>query len=279
MKTKILIGLILWSNNTVLLAESNMDVSLYHSYRDYSGNSGRSYANTSGLYMAWKPNKRTALEIAFEGALLHFHLFDDLIQYDITLAGSRYWGNNHALRVGSHIIASSTDEKTDKGFSLFADYTYFEGYDYNLGSTLTYSLYSAQDDINVIQFSPHIGKYFSHYLISGLFNVQVTGNLINVDQANSTNFLSMEGKLIWKYSQFELAGGGWFGTQQYAVTNNGFNVYNLADKHKGGFNIEAAYNITTDAKLKFHFSQEKMVELLSRKIDVNSYNLSFNYSF
>jgi hypothetical protein len=279
MKTKILTGLILYSSSMVLIAESNMDVSLYHSYRDYSGNSGRSYANTSGLYMAWKPNRRTAIEIAFEGALLHYHIFDDLIQYDITLAGTRYWGNNHVVRVGSHIIASSTDKETDKGFSLFADYTYFEIYDYSLGSTLTYSLYSAQDNINVTQFSPHIGKYFSHYLIPGLFNVQVTGNLINVDKTHNTNFLSMEGKLMWNYRQFELGGGGWFGTQRYAVTNNGFNVYNLADKHIGGFSIEAAYNLTPNAKLKFHFKQEKMVELLSREIDINSYSLSLNYSF
>ena len=279
MKNNTVIGLFLSVGSTGLCAESKVDLSLYYVPVIYSDNSIRDDASGSGIYLAWGPDKPYRLEMAFERTRLDFRTMDDLVQYDLTLAGTHFWDNKHALRLGSHIILSSDDKETENGFTLFADYTYFQAYDYNFGSTINYSLYSAQNNFDVVQFSPHIGKYFSSPYLPGVFNVQMTGHLINVDRDSSNNYLSMAGKLNWHYNQFELGVGGWGGTQRYAVANNGFTVYNLMDKHIAGFNVEVAYNFTQDTKLEFRFAQEQMVELTNEEVDVKNYSIFLTHIF
>jgi len=279
MKTKILI-LTLYAVVSAVAAQT--EISLYHAPINYDEESFRKDGKTTGLYAAY----RSASGYVWEGAVEKTHVsykkspvpcwvWPDLDQTDFTLALTRNRQSSHAYRFGLHAI-SSDDNDTDEAFTLFAGFSRYHPYDDSYGGSVYYSHYP-NIDLQVWQAVPKVGKYLGDPITTGTFLIQGKLNLIAIEAGNS--YFSAEGEVSWYYRDVSLSLGAWGGTQLYAVRDDGFVVYNSADKHTGGVTFQAGYALTDNTRLNISIDQEQVRETTGTDTDVTVYSLSLKHTF
>ncbi|KHD05960.1 hypothetical protein PN36_10590 [Candidatus Thiomargarita nelsonii] len=280
MKTKILI-LTFFLYAVVSAVAAQTEISLYHAPINYDEQSFRKDGKTTGLYAAY----RSASGYVWEGAVentqidyventqIDYELGTDLDQTDVTLALTRHWQSSHAYRFGLHAISS---DDTDEAFTLFAGFSRYHPYDDSYGGSVYYSHYP-NIDLQVWQAVPKVGKYLGDPITTGTFLIQGKLNLIAIEDGNT--YFSAEGEVSWYYGDVSLSLGAWGGTQLCAVRDDGFVVYNSADKHTGGVTFQAGYALTDNTRLNISIDQEQVTETTGTDTEVTVYSLSLKHTF
>ncbi|MEN8216480.1 MAG: hypothetical protein ABFS56_08905 [Pseudomonadota bacterium] len=284
MKTKILI--LTFFLYSAVAAQTGAEIWLYHAPIDYDENSFRKDGKTTGFYGAY----RSASGYVWEGAVEKTHVsykkspvpywvWPDLDQTDFTLALTRNRQSSHSSRFGLHAISSS-DNDTDDAFTLFAGFSRYHPYDDYYGGTLYYTHYP-NIDLQVWQAVPKVGKYLGNPILRGTFFIQGKLNLIAIDekQGDGNTYFSAEGEVSWYYGAVSLSLGAWGGTQLWAVRDDGFIVYNSADKHTGGVTFQAGYALTDNTRLNISIDQEQVTETTGADTDMTKYSLSLKHTF
>jgi hypothetical protein len=215
----------------------------YYGYIDYHDSATKTRANLLGLYGSVKPGSQSQFEGDVEYIALARPLIGNLHQTDSTLAYSNFSIPHLKLRLGAHYI-SSTDALTDQGWVAFLGTDYAHLSRWNAGLDAYRSEYpNYAPALHVTQLTPHVGFALSSSETPTLAG-ELKGYWINTDRNvgfGKVNYYSVEGNLMEHWRQVKLLESAWFGEQDFAVRNDGFIVFNLAERHTGGQRLEAEY--------------------------------------
>jgi len=250
---------------------------LYATYVDFQGSEVKDNAWSFTGYLAFKDGYNHALEFGLAQTHVNYkneqtitqtkkknipaltQEVNDLDQTDFTFVYTNINQllRNHIFKFGFHYI-NSDDELTDQGKIFYFQASYYQPYTWNAGVELAYSIYNnSAIDLNVIQIRPHFGLYFGFfgkrfYTESRLYYIH-SDEVIGSSLKNCYSFEQMLSTFVGK-ADFMVS--GWIGQQIFAVKNEGFVVYNLADKYLGGLAFEAGYKLTDNLRGALNITQE-----------------------
>ncbi len=231
----------------------------------------------------------------------------DLKQNDFTAVWTRYTDKNTLIRAGGHYI-DSNEAPGDQVFIVFAGIKYFEGYDFDMGADAYYSSYSKytydtnstltgrgessfsgahskrNKGLDMLQLTGSIGLGFGDYLsVWGSFYtkfhydyirpVTENGELLQ-DDYHSAGCILKNFNGSWTTEI-----GVWFGKQVFAVRNNGFMVYNLAEEHTGGMHASMHYKFEKQLGLRVEIVNENFREAGFNDASSQSVLGVLNYDF
>jgi hypothetical protein len=201
----------------------------------------------------------------------NFELTSDRInQYNAVLSYTNYQLANLGLKVGTNLTATSYSS-TDQGAVLFMGINYFSplsfpsregpGVGFNAGMDFYTSFYRIYNNSQpVFQLTPAVGVTLGDYYSSGTFDLETKGYFIKLPQDSileNKNMLSVEGSLTYNYKNiFSIKGSGWVGEQAFAVRNSGFIVYNVPEKHYGGYGLAVNYSFSKNLKASVSWNNE-----------------------
>ncbi len=269
------VGLIL--GHKALAQEWKAYADLYTSYVDFQGSEVKDNAWSVTGYLAFKDGYNHALEFGLAQTHVNYkneqvltqtkkknvpaltQEVNDLDQTDFTFVYTNINQllRNHIFKFGFHYI-NSDDELTDQGKILYFQASYYRPYSWNAGVELAYSIYdNSSIDLNVVQVRPHFGLYFG--FLGKRFYTESRLYYIHTDETIGTslkNYYSFEQMLSTFVGKADFMLSGWVGQQIFAVKNEGFVVYNLADKYLGGVTFEAGYKLTENLRGALNVTQE-----------------------
>jgi len=220
---------------------------------------------------------------------------EDVEQNDFTAVWTHYFAKNYLFRAGGHYI-DTNDKGTDEGYVLFGGLKYYEGYTFDMGVDFYYSDYTnfvhvdGTKGLTLYQIEPSIGYAFGDYKSNiGSFYAKAYYTFIDPDEVDDGLLEDTyhSGGVILKHFKGNWTNelGGWVGKQAFAVRNEGFTVYNLAEERQGGFHLSSMYAFSKNTSLKAQYAYESFEEINlidTTKINdasTNTFSLFFNYSF
>jgi hypothetical protein len=247
-----------------------VDVLAYYGYSAYDDGAQKDYAHLGGLY----GSLGYGLEHVFEGeadyAYITYRDDSSLTQYDFTAAYSNFSLPNIKLRVGGHALLSD-DDLTDRGWVAFAGATYYQIAQWDAGLDAFYSRYENYEPrLQVLQFTPHAGlTFWKNEKRNSAFRLDVKGHAIRLDEDVSVGegqvFYSGEGRLALFVGDWSCGVFGWMGDQMFAVRQDGFAVYNLPEKHTGGYGGDLRLPLTQRFAVTFRVAREMFDDLATRE--------------
>ncbi len=243
---------ILWANNLTVvpyLATAN--------YKD----SFKSDALLGGIYAKLKVKKRS-YEFAYENTTINFKNNTSAIKKsDFTFLYSQPLNNHYKAKLGIHLTLSNNTSGDDVQ-AYFTGVEYFQANSFALGIDAYYSFYSQSDlGKEVLQLKPYYSFEFSEYnSLMGKFFVKFNYYYINFMQKtkNSLNrsYISYGLEINHHKNNFLTTLKAWSGKQVYAIRDNGFTLYNLYEKHKGGWSLSSRYTLSRDFSLRASYINE-----------------------
>ena len=234
----------------------------YCGFLDYHGTASKDHANSAGVYAALGQGLTHLLEV--EGDLIHkfYRGYDSLRQWDATAAYANYSIPGIKLRMGGHLV-SSDDPYTDGGYVLFGGVDYQDPGSWSAGMEGCFTKYpNLQIPLEVGQLTPHFG--ITLWRAPGLaWENDVRGYWIHLGREfdGRQNYYSVEERLSLKWHRWTLSGMGWVGQQMFAVRNQGFALYNMAEDHRGGYGAEIRHTFGRHLEIGFRFSREHFRDL------------------
>ncbi|MGA2497097.1 MAG: hypothetical protein ABSH20_05120 [Tepidisphaeraceae bacterium] len=230
----------------------------YFDYIDYHNSSVKKQAYASGVYgfAGLGPNHLVEGEVDYinraDGD------FPDLHQWDYTLVYSNFSIPNWKFRVGGHYIDTS-DAPSRGGKVAIAGAEYYVAGKWDAGLDAYYSRYNDFNPrMEVYQFSPHLGFEFlrggDHH-----FRNDLKVHWIDLGEdvgVGGRRLFSVDDRLAFMWKQWTFGASGWIGRQTFAVRNDGFSVYNLAEEHKGGCGLDAGYALGEHAAMTVRATRE-----------------------
>ncbi len=250
-------------------------------------NYGNSLIKDDGIVMGAYGFYGYGLNHSFEGGLdytkINYRSGSDLEQLDFTLLYSNYSIYSYIFRAGSHYIASD-DSYSDKAISLFGGVSYYIPKQLDVGLDGYVSIYqNYEPNLSDYQYVPKIGFSFKK---SRNFSVyfQTKGHFIHLSEEvglHDSNFFSIEENVTITFKKWVLGGFVWFGEQVFAVRDNGFSVYNLPEKHTGGYGIYQKYLFFKKCSATFGFYREYFTDfgIPENNVEATKFVLSFGYTF
>lgn len=286
MKIKImLLGLM-----SSLLLHAESDMMIYGGSLDYS-DSSKDNGWFAGAYFqqSWSADR---LEFAYDRTEVNYadSTVSDLKQNDFTAVWTHYLDDHYFARFGGHYI-DNNDDLSNEAFTIFAGVKYFEGYDFDLGVDVYYSYYTnyTSEDLmakglDVIQIEPGIGFTFGEYSSNiGSFYTKIYYDYIKPDNdgySQLRNDYHSAGFLLKNFNgKWTTVIGGWFGKQVFAVSNEGFVVYNLLEEHKGGAEFSVHYAFSDQLGVKVQFGYESFKEIDYNDASSKALSGFLNYRF
>ncbi len=233
--------------------------SLYGSYVNFGGSDVKDDGWAATAYLNLSDRQVHALELGLTQTRINYDTLPDLDQTDFTLAYTNTGQilKNHAIRLGFHYI-SSDDDLTDQGKIYFAKVTYFRPAEWNAGLEIDYSDYSDSNvDLDVFQIRPHYGFFFSAF--GRRLYSETRFYYIHKDKdvgVSMDNYYSLEQVFTYTVGNMDYKLAGWVGQQIFAVKNEGFVVYNLADRYLGGLEAEVGYRLENNLRLALNLNQQ-----------------------
>jgi hypothetical protein len=187
----------------------------------------------------------------FEGnfSYSNFELTSSRInQYNAVLSYTNYQLPGFGLKAGTNLTATSYSG-TDQAAVLFTGIKYYfpflygTGVSFNAGLDFYTSFYRAYNNQQpVFQLTPAIG------LGLGGFYLEAGGTYIKLPQDSileNNNMFSAEAAITYNFNnRFSIKASGWLGEQAFAVRDSGFTVFNVPEKHMGGYGLSAQYSFT-----------------------------------
>ncbi|HQV30848.1 MAG TPA: hypothetical protein PKV71_03185 [Calditrichia bacterium] len=267
---------------TSLPAQTRVDLLPYAMHIKYNDTAYKEYGMVGGLYGYFGQGLSHTWEGDIGFTRMNFGEFADTVgtrriittpinvdQWDATLVYSNYSILNTKLRVGTHAIVSD-DTLTDKSLVLFGGVNHYRSGYYNAGVDLYHTWYDNYlPGLKVLQVTATFGFFFGNYITYGSFYAETRGHYIKHSQDvgfGETRFPSVEQSLFFYRNRLTLEAFLWSGYQAFGVMKDGFAVYNIAEKHLGGFGGSVRYNTSPKSSLKLSFSQGRFNEVGSGQI-------------
>lgn len=186
----------------------------------------------------------------------------DIRQTDISLAYANYGLDGWRLRLGGHLIQGN-DAVTQDGLMLFGGARYSNPNQWALGVDGYRSSYPHYNTgLDVTQVTADFGLQLLQGNAWSLWNnlrEYWIGTSADVGFSKDS-FWSTEDRVTLRWTRSSFAVFGWQGEQVFAGRNDGLTIFNLAEKHKSGLGIEAAYAFTDRLTAKLVASRESFEE-------------------
>lgn len=252
----------------ILILEINaqsVTVMPYYLPINYKDSGVRKNSFLTGIYGAFEIDLNSSLEMAFDYSNFDY-VFDafpfKIKQYDLTVAYTNKSIPEWLFRLGGHYIISD-DVLTDQAYVLFAGVSKyrFQSWDASLDVYYTnYNNYSPS--FNAIQLSPGFGLTLPFSRTQGIY-IYSSADYIMLNKSilsNKRNYFSLRETLTYYNNRFSISAYALFGEQKFAVRQNGFLVYNVADLMKTGFGGSVTYSFTPNFFLKGGVEYDKFDE-------------------
>ena len=265
----ILAFLVLGSASARAAEGLRLDVTPYFAYLDYEDGAAKRDAYVGGAHGMLGIGLKHAIEGAAEYAKYNYRNNSDLEQLDFTGVYSNYMIPNIKLRAGAHYI-HVPDDDSDGGWTAIVGAHYYKLQSWDVGLDGYYSRYRHYDPkLNVYQATPHVGFVFwRNPKEKAALRLDLTGYYIRLAEdmgVGDQNLWSGEGRLGLWVEDWSCAVFGWAGKQAYAVRSGGFTVYNLTEKHTGGFGGELGLPLSKRSRLTLKVSKEYFEDLVTQK--------------
>ncbi len=237
----------------------------YHMPIYYKDSGARENSSLTGVYLNWEVDLSNTFEFAADYSSLNYNFlppFDHLDQYDFTFVYKNESLPEWNFSLGGHYIISD-DALTDKSYVLFGGIGKYRFRSWDAMIDIYYSNYGDYfPSFNAIQFSPHFGLTFMFDRTQGLYlnSKAIYIMLSEPISFNKDNFFSVQETLTYFNSNLSVSVYALFGEQMFAVRQNGFLVYNVADLMKNGFGGSIAYSFSPKFFLKAGVEYDKFDE-------------------
>ncbi len=234
---------------------------------------------------------------------------EDLKLTNLTAVWTHYKGENNLFRYGGHYI-DSNEAQSDRVLILIAGIKYYEGYDFDIGVDLFYSIYSkfafdtnttitdrgasfsnapgtrmrtnrglevfqAEGSVGFVSGEEDdiLGPFYTRLYLDLITPLTDNGMLLK-DAYHSAGFTLRKVSGAWMAEM-----GGWIGEQVFGVRNGGFTVYNLPSEHRGGMNAAVHYSFIQSLGLRVGYIYERFKESGFEHAASHSVLGSVDYSF
>ncbi len=267
------------------LLAANFVVVPYVALMDYK-DTYKSDALLGGVYAKYSTPTKD-YEFAYENTTINSKstTLQDIKKSDYSFLYSHTLNNNYKVRGGIHLVISNNTTGDDVQ-SYFGGIEYFQKQHFSLGFDAYYSLY-AQSELGkeVLQLKPYYGFKFGEYgSTMGAFSAKLSYYHIYFMQKSKAtlnrSYLSYEVEINHHKGDFYTKLKAWTGKQVYAIRDNGFTLYNLYEKHKGGWSLSSKYALNDRLGLRASYINEVYSNIGTSSLSyTNTYLLSGEYSF
>ena len=234
----------------------------YFSYLDYGTKSVKSIGEVTGIY-AYASTTINMVELGIDDTRINFRNGFSFYQQDITAILSDYAIPNVRLRAGVHYM-NNNDPTTSGVIIGFGGAHYFVKDHWEAGVDVYASWYANYlPPVTITQVTPRVSCQ-----LNSVLRVEATGYYIHPDKEiglNKQNFYSLEGRLTRDFGRYEVGAFGWGGEQTFAVRNDGFVVFNLNEKHTGGFGGEVVRKFGKHTRLTTRVRNEQFSDFASQQ--------------
>jgi len=261
----------------------------YFSLTNYTQTFQKDNAITGGLYAYYGLGLKHSLEGDISYSNIHYrNLTQDVMgrhfrtrsfnlrQADITAIYTNLQFSNLKWRIGVHTIFSN-DSLTNNGIILFAGINRYRTKYYNAGIDVYASFYrDYTPELKVLQVTGTFGFNFGNYFTTGSFYMETKGIYIRLSDEigfNGKQFPSVKQSLFYYRKRITLSVYFWTGFQVFAVRNDGFLVFNLAEKHLGAWGGSVRYDMSKKSSLTVKIAGGRFKELGLDGI-AHSYNVA-----
>lgn len=233
---------------------------------DYEGTLLKSRAWITGVRGWARPHRHHLIEGGVDYLDIIYQGTPHLRQLDATVAYANSSLPRFNLRAGGHYTASD-DPLTDAGWVAFGGVDWFADTGWDLGLEGCFSRYANHSPaLSVFQLRPRIGVQLAGgeaWTLRG----ELAGYWIRLESpvpgVPHRDLFSGEGRLTWSWGDWRLAGFGWAGEQAFAVRNNGYTVFNLAEQHTAGYGAEIRRAFGPHLGLGVRYQREDFLEILT----------------
>lgn len=247
--------------SSVICAQSATIMS-YHLPINYKNSGVRENSSLTGIYGAFQSDLNNKFELALDYSDLNYIFNFKIKQYNFTFAYTNESIPGWKFRAGGHYIISD-DALTDQAYVLFAGVGKYRFQSWDANLDLYYSNYGDYSpSFNAIQLSPSFGLTFPFDRTQGIY-INSSANYIILSEeilSDKKNYFSLRETLTYYNNRFSISAYALFGEQKFAVRQNGFLVYNVADLMKNGYGASVTYSFTLNFFLKGGVEYDKFNE-------------------
>ena len=240
-----------------------LDLSAYGGYLAYQRTVLKRHATLFGASGFLSHDPAHVFEGGFDHIDIARRFLPRLRQTDATFAYANYFIPGLKLRLGGHYVATE-DAPTDGGWSLFGSADYFFSQRILAGAQVAYTRFSDfSPRLEIVQFTPRISATLWRDLDRSL-SADLRAHWIHLGEkvpAGRTDFFSLEPRLTLTWERCTLGLFGWAGNQAFALRNDGYMLFNLAERHLAGFGGDLRYAFTPRAALALRYAREEFREL------------------
>lgn len=231
-------GLVLPAPYQVVAGQTQWDLLFYGSSFSYLESQVKSSGYTGGFYGTFGARWKHLVEAGVARTRIEYRSGYVLEQHDLAGAYSHFWPRGSA-RAGAHLILNNDPTSTNGGVVVFGGASAYRVGVWSAGVEAAFSAYPDYGaGLNVVQVAPSVG--FTTRLSPGetYLSGLARGYSISLSDdvgLGSRSFLSGEGSISLSSGPWTVSGFGWGGEQAFAVRQGGFLVFNVAERHTGGF--------------------------------------------
>lgn len=265
----------------------NFQVLGYYMPINYKNSTYRQSSIVYGAYAKFSISEKKRLECAIDQSLFktedEFYGDFSTTQYDLTGLFTNYFSNYWNSHVGIHYISSSDEISTGTNVIL-TGINYMNPLQWNSGVTIYYSTYPSQPDgqLTVSQVTQNLGFYIgdriksSFYIESRIHYIQLSREI----SFKKKEFYSLEQLYTYYRNRWSASLSIWTGEQLFAVHNNGFILYNVAEKYTGATSVTFTHDVgeKTSITLGTVYMVFREAET-NTKATMNALKLSIGHSF
>ncbi len=249
-----------WMNSlTNLPPYRRFDAFVYGGFLDFDGSSTKDRGIFRGISFSYTHGLNHVITGGMEFTDIQRTGIQNIHQTDATVSYANYSLPDIRLKAGGHFI-TTTDRSTDGGWSVFGGVQYYELYRWNAGIDGTFTRFDGfRPQLYVYQLTPAFGRRLWQNTNTTL-RADVKGNWVRLDSEvglGRRNFFSLENELTLLRPRWAITAFGWFGEQTFGVRNGGFTVFNLTEKHRGGYGLKLRYVPTSSISLTLQASRDE----------------------
>jgi len=252
----------------VLLADPRQTTIMpYTGILHYVDSSTKDRAHVTGLYAAYGDGRLNLFECAFERLSITRIGLPVYSQWDTTACYTIYPSAEWRFRLGAHFLYGD-DWASDSGHTFFFGGHTIRPRGWNTGWDAYISQYpTARPTLAVLQATPHIG-YTMPLSVNSSLCTDIKSYAIypgDIPTIHRRTYFSLEGTISaewrrWKYSAFY-----WDGRQLFAVRNDGFTVYNVAEAHLAGGGLSISHTLFSMTSVVLQANYDRWIDVLSNR--------------
>lgn len=236
---------------------------LYGGAVDYRKATAKKSAAYGGVYGYFGIDPVNLVELAYDQLAIDFSAGGTRRQTELTLVYTNFSDPGWKLRVGGHTADTDRTLSADGQMGLLGLYRYEPG-KWEAGFELYRSSYTeSAPHVTAWQVSPRVGLAVGDPGGGLLWN-ELTAHAIFFDSdpgVGSKELFSVEEKLTLTAGRWSGTLSAWVGDQAYAVRDSGFVMFNLAEKHEGGFGLQVRHQLREQWSLAARAGRELFTEL------------------